>query len=69
MAVITRESVGRFAMGSPHNFLTIDFKSWAYPDIEEFRRLSSEQRKRLDNGFVLESGDQILRVLRYYNES
>ena len=49
------------------NLLTIILESWAYPDLAEFRKLDSVERKSIDNGYVLESGDKILAILRQYN--
>ncbi|MBI5465428.1 polysaccharide deacetylase family protein [Candidatus Gottesmanbacteria bacterium] len=49
------------------NFLSIDFESWAYPDLLEFRNLSSRERKKLDAGFVKESAEKILKILAKYD--
>lgn len=48
------------------NYLSIDFESWAYPDIPEFKQLSSEERKSLDGEFVKYSAERILKVLAKY---
>lgn len=48
------------------NYLSIDFESWVYPDLPDFRRLSSEQKKELDNGYIKKSTEQILKILKGY---
>lgn len=49
-------------------YLSIDLESWVYPDIPSFRRLSSQDRKKLDNGFVIESTEKILELLAKHNQ-
>lgn len=49
-------------------FLSIDLESWAYPDDRRFIGLNSVNRKRIDNGFVLESINKILDLLTRYNQ-
>lgn len=46
------------------NYLSIDFESWVYPDLPDFRKLSSGQRKKLDNGYVKKSTEKILKILK-----
>lgn len=46
------------------NYLSIDFESWVYPDLPNFRKLDSQQRKKLDNGYVKESAEKILKILK-----
>lgn len=48
------------------NYLSIDFESWAYPNLPEFKKLDSEKRKRLDAGYVEMSAAKILPLLRKY---
>lgn len=48
------------------NYLSIDFESWMYPDLPEFKKLKSEERKHLDNGHVVESANKILALLAKY---
>jgi len=48
------------------NYLSIDFESWAYPNLPEFITLTSEKRKILDKGFVRESAEKILKILDKY---
>ncbi len=48
------------------NFLSIDFESWAYPNLPEFVNLQSLERKKIDNGFVKESAEKILTLLAKY---
>ena len=45
------------------NYLSIDFESWAYPDLPEFLALSSQERKKTDAGFVKDSAQEILKIL------
>lgn len=45
------------------NYLSIDFESWAYPDLPQFNSLSCEDRKKLDGGYVKESAERILKIL------
>lgn len=45
------------------NYLSIDFESWVYPDLPEFKSLTSEEKKRLDGGYVEESTEKILKLL------
>lgn len=49
-------------------YLSIDLESWVYPDIPKFNCLNSHDRKKLDNGFVLESIDRILDLLGKYDQ-
>ncbi len=49
-------------------YFSIDLESWAYPDVAEFKDLDSTTRKRLDNGFILESIDEILSLLDMYSQ-
>lgn len=53
-------------MSATHSF-SIDFESWAYPNLPEYRGLSSERRKKLDNGYLLASGEQVLELLSRLN--
>lgn len=46
------------------NYLSIDFESWVYPDLPEFERLSSRQKKELDDGYVVHSAKEILAILK-----
>lgn len=46
------------------HYLSIDFESWAYPDLPDFKKLSSRERKRLDAGFVRDSAEMILAILK-----
>lgn len=46
------------------NYLSIDFESWAYPNLSEFEKLNSRQRKELDDGYVKESAKKILVILK-----
>lgn len=45
------------------NYLSIDLESWAYPNLPEYISLTSEKRKRLDNGHVRDSTKLILNLL------
>lgn len=49
------------------NYLSIDFESWAYPSLPEFKKLKSDERKRLDDGYVSESAEEILKILKKHN--
>ncbi len=46
------------------NYLSIDFESWAYPELPEFKNLSSEERKAIDDGYVKDSAEKILALLK-----
>jgi len=46
------------------NSLSIDIETWAYGDTPEFRNMTSEQRKRADNGYLPDSMRTVLRWLR-----
>lgn len=46
------------------NCLSIDIETWAYGDTPDMRRLTSQERKALDAGYVLESARQVLAILR-----
>lgn len=48
------------------NYLSIDFESWAYPNLPEFKNLGSGERKRLDGGYVKDSAEKILAILKKY---
>ncbi len=49
---------------SMNNYLSIDLESWAMPNIPDFLRLSSEEKKKLDSGNVKNSTFKILKLLR-----
>ncbi len=49
-------------------FLSIDLESWAHPDMLPFRDLSSEERKRLDNGHMVDSIKGCLDLLKKYDQ-
>lgn len=49
------------------NYLSIDFESWAYPNLPKFLNLSSQERKKVDGGFVKKSAEKILELLAEYN--
>ncbi len=46
------------------NYLSIDLESWASPNLPEYVRLSSSEKKRLDNGHIKKSALEILRILK-----
>lgn len=46
------------------NYLSIDLESWAMPNISEYLRLTSREKKRLDNGHVRDSALDILTILK-----
>lgn len=48
------------------NYLSIDFESWTYPSLPEFKNLTGRERKHLDEGYVRESAEKILAVLAKY---
>lgn len=48
------------------NYLSIDFESWVYPDLPEFKKLGSDERKRLDGGYIKKSAEKILTLLAKY---
>lgn len=48
------------------NYLSIDFESWAYPDLPEFKKLNSGQRKKLDGGYIKKSAEKISALLAKY---
>lgn len=48
------------------NYLSIDFESWAYPNLPEFKNLGSSERKGLDGGYVKDSAEKILPILKKY---
>jgi hypothetical protein len=50
-------------------YLSFDLESWAYPDEKRFRELSSKERKKLDNGFVVESIKEVLNLLKHYKRT
>ena len=41
---------------------SIDFESWAFPETEDFIHLTSEERKKIDQGYVQESGYRLLEL-------
>jgi len=41
----------------------IDFESWVFPEDQKFLNLSSEERKKIDNEYVLKSGYALLDLL------
>ena len=47
---------------------SVDFESWAFPEVPEFLALTSEERKELDNGYTRESGYQLLELLEKKNQ-
>jgi hypothetical protein len=49
------------------NHLSIDFESWAYPDLPKFKILTSQARKKLDGGHVKESAEKILNLLKKHD--
>lgn len=49
-----------------HN-LVIDLESWTYPDIEPFKKMKTDERKKLDAGYIVDSTLQILDILDDYN--
>lgn len=48
------------------NFLSVDFESWVYPDLPKFKKLNCWQRKKLDDGYVKEAAEKILKLLAKY---
>ncbi len=46
------------------NYLSIDLESWASPNLPEFIRLTSQEKKLLDNGHIKKSAIQILKLLK-----
>ena len=46
------------------NYLSIDFESWVYPDLPSFKSLKSQQRQKLDAGYVRNSAEIILSLLK-----
>lgn len=48
------------------NYLSCDFESWAYPNLPEFNKLTGEQRKKIDNGYVKRSAINVLKILAKY---
>lgn len=49
-------------------YLSIDLESWVYPEHPDFIGLDSHARKQVDNGFFLNSTNEILDLLDYYNQ-
>ncbi len=49
------------------NYLSIDLESWASPNLPDFIKLTSKEKKLLDNGHIKESAIQILKLLKKYN--
>lgn len=45
------------------NYLSIDLESWASPNIPEFINLTSEEKKKLDNGHIKASALRALDIL------
>jgi hypothetical protein len=45
------------------HYYAIDLESWVYPDVEDFRQLNRDERKRLDNGYIVESTHKLLALL------
>lgn len=45
------------------HYLSIDFESWAYPELPEFLSLTSAERKKLDAGYVRDSAEQLIKIL------
>lgn len=41
----------------------IDFESWVFPEDNKFLGLTKEERKKMDNGYVLRSGYELLKLL------
>lgn len=50
-----------------YNYLSIDLESWASPPIPEYVRLTSQEKKKLDNGHIKKSAIEILRILKKNN--
>ena len=46
------------------NCISIDIETWAYGDTPEMRRLSSQERKAMDNGYLPGSVRKVLALLR-----
>lgn len=46
------------------NYYAIDLESWVYPDLKEFHNLTQEERKTLDNGYIVDSTRQLLQLLK-----
>lgn len=49
------------------NYLSLDFESWTFPNLTEFRKLNSNERKFLDNGYVRKSAEIILKILKKHD--
>jgi hypothetical protein len=49
-------------------YFSIDLESWAYPNDPRFLKLDSTTRKKVDNGFILESINKILDLLARYGQ-
>ena len=45
------------------NCISIDIETWAYGDTPEMRRLTSAERKALDNGYLLASVRKVLALV------
>ena len=56
-------------MGIQENILSIDLESWVYPEIPKYRLMSSEEKKRLDNGYLKRSIVYLLEILKKTNNS
>lgn len=49
------------------HYYAIDLESWVYPDQEEFHRLSREERKKLDGGYIVDSTYRLLELLERHH--
>ncbi len=49
------------------NYLSIDLESWASPNLPEFINLTSEEKKKLDNGHIKASALRALEILEKHN--
>lgn len=47
-------------------YLSIDLESWASPNLPEFTMLTSQEKKRLDNGHIKKSALRALTILEKY---
>jgi hypothetical protein len=46
------------------HYYAVDLESWVYPDLKEFHGLTQEERKKLDNGYIVDSTRQLLKLLK-----
>src|SRR3990167_10445551 len=46
------------------NYLSVDLESWASPNLPEFVRLTSSEKKKIDNGHIKQSAIKILNILK-----